>query len=465
LTRRQLLFRLAAVAFVPLLLLLAELGLRASEPPQPRLELPQGWGEQTRVVSPGGRERPLEAYTTPEGEARVRTSQAMLDGRFMHPLDYSVQRPEEVFRVFCFGGSATLGVPVEATPEQTFPGQLQAQLEAAGVRAEVINLGGASFGSDRVVELMALAVTHQPSALVVYSANNEFFEYALALHQRNLQQAEAVLERRSGLRLVRWLWGITDHARGGARSLPAPEDLEQRQQALVRTAVELELTRDASAAPVQDGDHYHRRDTPYRDVVSRYTANLARMVALADGVAPLVLVVVPANLAQAPFQAVHRRDMSQREIDAWERDVALAEARLGQGDRQGAVALLDQAIERDPTHATAHFLRGQARLAEGDQRLAARDLQAALELDIAPGRPVAAQAEAVRALADPPRVLVVDPSPSFDAYGIATGGSGYFHDACHLTPQGYAVLARHISRALLSAGIAPSPSTTPADGG
>ncbi len=446
-------FRLAALALVPMLLLVAELGLRAVEPPQPSLDLPQGWSGDARIVSTGSRQLPLERYSADDGSARIRTTKDMVDSRFMHPVDYNLERPEGVLRVFCFGGSATLGVPVEATPELTFPGQLQALLAAAGVQAEVINLGGASFGSDRVVELMAQAVEHQPSVLVVYSANNEFFEYALALHERNADRGDAAFERRSGSRLVRGLWRLSDRVKGRDAALPSPDALEQRQQALVRTAVEIELARDPGSAPQADGEGFRRRDTPYRDVVSRYAANLERMAALARDVAPLVLVVVPANLAQEPFQAVHDPSMSERQIAAWERSVGQAQVLLEGGDAQAAVALLDTAIQQDPIHARAHWLRGKAWLELGDQRQASRDLHAALELDVAPGRPVTAQAEAVRSRADPPRVLVVDPTLNFEAVGLASGGQGHFHDACHLVPEGYGLLARHVARALEGAGL------------
>lgn len=465
-TRRQLVLRLAALAFVPALLLAAELGLRATETEQPQLVLPTGWDGDVRVVTAGNREHPLEAYTGPDGQARVRTSQAMLDSRFMHPVDYAVQRPAGVFRVFCFGGSATLGVPVEATPELTFPGQLAELLEGAGLQAEVINLGGASFGSDRVVELMAQVVRHQPSALVVYSGNNEFFEYALALHEGNREAAGAVFQRRSGLRLVRVLWSMSDRVHDSQAELSTPEDLERRQQALVRTAVELQLSREPEARPTWiTDDLLQRRDAPYNAVVQRYRANLARMVELARGVAPLVLVSVPANLHQEPFQALNDPSLSERELSRWSDLLVRGQAELEAGRLDQAVAALDQAIAIDPLNARAHYLRGRALLASGDLRGATLALHNGLELDMAPGRPVAALSELVYHFVDPPAVLVVDPTSSFEIQGIASGGTGYFHDACHLTPEGYAALARHISRAMLGAGIAANPPAPQADPG
>ena len=136
-SRVKWIFRVLALAFVPAVLVAAELSLRAAEEPMPAVDMPEGWGQDVRVITEHGRDAPLEVYLGSDGEQRARSSEDMQMGRFMHPVDYAVQRAPGVFRVFCFGGSATMGVPVEATPEQTFPGRLQALLDDAGVPAEV----------------------------------------------------------------------------------------------------------------------------------------------------------------------------------------------------------------------------------------------------------------------------------------------------------------------------------------
>ena len=459
-TRRWLLFRLLALAFVPALLVAAELALRAVEEPVPTFALPAAWDQDVRVIPDHGRDDLMEIYTGAAGEQRARSSATMRQGRFMHEVDYAVQRPAGVFRVFCFGGSATLGVPVESTPEQTFPGRLQALLEEGGLQAEVINLGGASFGSSKVVELMSLAAGHQPSAFVVYSGNNEFFEYSLELHRHNAHQAERLLERRSGLRLVRWLFGASDRLRGVAPNAepPGPQELELLQRALVRSAVEGEMAADPQASPERLGQLMRRRDAPYRAVVARYEANLDAMVQTARGVAPLILVTVPANLHEAPFEVAHSPSLSAGDLGRWERLVSRATEQLSAGELQQAVDTLDAAIALDPVHARAYALQGEALADLGDYQRAATSLHNALELDLAPGRPTAAQGEAIQALHDPPAVVVVDPSASFEAKSLAGGGKGYFHDSCHLTPEGYALLARHLVQPLLdAAAAAPTP--------
>jgi tetratricopeptide (TPR) repeat protein len=461
---RTLAFRALALALAPALLMVLELSLRATEPPQAELALPEGW-DQVRAIPTDAREQALVPYQDAQGVPRVRTSPTLVQRRFMHPLDYSQRRPEGVFRVFCFGGSATLGVPVEDHPEQTFPGQLEGLLRERGVEAEVLNLGGASFGSDRVVELMEQVVGHDPSALVVYSGNNEFFEYALALHRENEERADTLFERRSGLRTVRLLWRLRDRIRDGGLAEETPQSLEERQRALVRTAVELELARDPGAGPVASGEYLERADSPYRAVMDRYAANLARLVALARGVAPLVLVQVPANLLEPPFEGAHDPGLTIGQVERWRGLVHRAEQARDAGDDAQALTLLDQAISLDPTHARAHHLRGMVHLDRGDSQAGLRDLRNALELDMAPGRPLGAQAEAIASLADPPRVLVVDPSAHFEVHSLAGPTGDLFHDSCHLEPRGYTALAEHIVRGLERAELLPvaEPPSSPGD--
>ena len=115
----------------------------------------------------------------------------------------------EAKRIFSFGGSATLGVPVENQPEQTFPGQLHQQLEQLGVSNESINLGGASFGSNHVKDLAIEIKDLSPSALLIYSGNNEYFNFGLALSEqhRHYQPGSVYLQSLHLFRMLSHLLG------------------------------------------------------------------------------------------------------------------------------------------------------------------------------------------------------------------------------------------------------------------
>ncbi len=448
---RRLIFRAAALLLAPALLLALELGLRAvGWPPSPSPSLPEGWEQAARAVEPGARGDHLLRYER-DGEARVRTNPSLVQARFMHALDYPLQPAPGRFRVFCFGGSATLGVPLEDQPELTFPGRLEHHLRAAGLDAEVINLGGASFGSTQVLDLARAALEQGPSALVIYSGNNEFFEYALELWSLN-PQGQALLEPGSPLRLVRALRRLQDRLRPPEPSAE-PQDQAAAQQQLVLRAVQAELEASPQARPSTAADGPpQRHDTVHRAVMGRYAANL-EAVAAAAAAAPsppeLVLVRVPANLLEPPWQPAHRPDLAGLSLARWERLAAKAQEALGAGRPEEAAELAAQAIAIDGQHAGPYHSLGLAQLALGRTAEAAGTLRAALELDMVPGRPLAAQGEALERIAASSGAHLVDPGPAFDTHSLARGQGSVFHDSCHLTAEGYDLLARHVAQTLI----------------
>ena len=58
-------------------------------------------------------------------------------------------------------------------------------LSKVGLQNETLNLGGASFGSDHVKALSQEVKSLHPSAILIYSGNNEYFNFGLALSQKN----------------------------------------------------------------------------------------------------------------------------------------------------------------------------------------------------------------------------------------------------------------------------------------
>ena len=113
-----------------------------SDPAQSAVYYPKG------TQAAFGLKVPPVLEAEPENPQRIRVPPELIEQGFMKPLTFSKDAPDK--RIFCFGGSAAVGVPVDAIPEQTFPGQIAAQLQQMGILSEVLNVGGASFGSAQV---------------------------------------------------------------------------------------------------------------------------------------------------------------------------------------------------------------------------------------------------------------------------------------------------------------------------
>src|SRR6185369_5099045 len=86
------------------------------------------------------------------------------------------EKKKGTYRIFCLGGSTTYGHPY--SDSTSFCGWLREFLRAAdpSTNWEVINVGGISYASYRVVNLMQELSGYQPDLFIVYSGQNEFLE-------------------------------------------------------------------------------------------------------------------------------------------------------------------------------------------------------------------------------------------------------------------------------------------------
>lgn len=435
--------RLGALLFGLALLVGAELGLRAvgryADPPAP--QLPADWDQGVRLV--GSHLGPPLEPATVEGAPGWQTSRRLVRDRFMHDLAWTTTPAPDTQRVFTFGGSSTYGVPVEATPERTFPGRMAQALDELGMRSEVINLGGASFGSDEVVALMQGVSAHGAAAWVVYAANNEFFQYQMELYEENRSYPTAQLHLQQ-LHLFRLLADLL----GPGEAQGTLDDAVEQQERIVARVIEATLADPAQVAAAADGA-WRRRDVHHQAVVSRYRANLEAMERLAEAAgARLFIVAVRPNLQQAPWLSLHDPRLSgaaRRRVAALLADSATARA---EGRAEDAAAQAEDAVTIDGMYADSWFALGMARLDLGDVAGAELALRNALELDMNPGRPVAGITGAIDAVtADGGSVRVSLDRIWADPTAGAFGGQ-LFHDSCHLTAEAQEKLGRHLAMTL-----------------
>jgi len=412
---------------------LVELGLRASgrwaDPPVPAQV--RGWSNGARLVQ--GQDRPSLEPTSIDGQPGWRTSRDLVQQRFMHDLSWTTQPEPGRLRVFTFGGSTTYGVPIEAHPEDTFPGRMVVWLARSGTQAEVINLGGASFGSDQVLFLATAVADQHPDAMVVYSGNNEFFQYDLALYRRNQAYpiGRAVFQNL-------YLFRALDALLGPDPAVLSLDQAVDRQRQVVARIMALTLSK-PNALPTADPDgRWHRHDPHHAAVVARFGQNLRDLAEVASSAGSRLLIVdVPANLQQTPWLSLHNPAAS-----AWTRKrveglLEKSAADRGSRDLPAAEQAAREAVRADPVFAESWHALGLALQDQGEVDKAELALSNALELDMDPGRPVAALGQAVRALTSTGLAERVDLSPLVQAPDAGPFGQRLFHDSCHLTRAAY----------------------------
>ena len=161
---RWILFRAFAVFLGLSPLLLSEITLRMLD-----------WGEPNRHEDPFlGFSAVYPLFVLDETGTRYEISPSRRT--FFCPESFAAVKPPEEFRIFCLGGSTVQGRPF--TTETSFTTWLELSLEAADTTRtwEVVNCGGVSYASYRLVPILEEVLGYEPDLVIIYTGHNEFLE-------------------------------------------------------------------------------------------------------------------------------------------------------------------------------------------------------------------------------------------------------------------------------------------------
>ena len=280
----------------------------------------------------------------PAGEIFFRTRDDRV-GPF-HPSRFTAVKPPGTIRIFCLGGSATYGFPL--VEELAFCSVLGDALDRSHpeYHFEMINCGGMSYGSRRVLNVMRELTRYDADAFIIHMGHNEYLErrfFAPFLTEPPWRRA-----LRGGLNKVRLYVALQRFVVPLIRSRPTPAndpygvgpDRDDSQR-LPRNPREDELVRQQFAFAVDE------------------IAALA-----AESGVPLILVNPGTNLRGWPPEASDwRHDLP--EAEERRRDAAVARGRGLQqrGGHEAALRFVDEALSIDPGVAEVLFLR--ARILDG----------------------------------------------------------------------------------------------------
>ncbi len=361
---RLLLFRLAAVLIGLSPLALLECGLWLG-----------GWGWAEDVDDPfvGFSEvRPLFV----RNEAANRYEIPLSRQQFFQPDSFAATKGPTEFRIFCLGGSTVQGRPYSI--ETSFTAWLELSLKAADPSRdwEVVNCGGVSYASYRLVPIMEEVLSYQPDLFIVYTGHNEFLEDRTYSHIKNTPAwVKGIHGRLSNFRTYGFCRSAASRI-AGHDSQPEPID-----RATLTAEVDALLD---YRGGLQD---YHRNDEWRRGVIEHFELNLRRMVAIARKAAvPIVLANPVCNLKDTPpFKTEHRRGLTTQQTDRFER--LWEEAKSMDWKRlDDKVAVLKRALAIDDRHADAHFLMAKCYEAMGRAAAAKLEFIRAKDEDVCPLR-------------------------------------------------------------------------------
>jgi lysophospholipase L1-like esterase len=365
---------------------------------------------------------------------------------YFAPQSFPADKGQRTFRIFCLGGSTVQGSPY-STPT-AFSTWLALNLKAADPSRdwEVINCGGISYASYRLVPIVEELLQHQPDLLILYTGHNEFLEERtygdVKATPAAVAGAHQMLSRLRTYRAARGAWiRATQPAQSPKTELPAEVD---------------------TVLDYQGGlDLYHRDDAWREGVARHFEFNLRRMIGMArQAGVPVLLVDPPCNLKDCPpfkFEPAPGLDAASlaRFESLWKQAQTLDSDQL---ERQ--CDLLRQALAIDPRHAGVHYHLAQCLEALGRDDEARPHFLAACDEDACPLRIIEPLHAAIRRTASETGTPLVDLRKQFDERspnGIP--GDEQFVDHVHPTIYWH----QRIGEALLEAMAGESLVTPAAD--
>ena len=279
---------------------------------------------------------------------RYEIARSRLD--FFCPDWFSRVKGKNEFRAFCFGGSTVQGEPFRK--QTSFTTWMELSLAAADPNRQwrVVNCGGISYASYRLVPIMEEVLNnYQPDLMIVYTGQNEFLE------DRTYRQIKNLAPYLAGpCRMVARtrLFNVLSDAWWRLRGRPAAAPVEGRPILKDETDAMLEYRGGL--------DRYHRDDKWRRDVIMHFEYNLRRMVQLCrEHRVPLILMNPVVNLRDcAPFKAEHRRGLTEEELARW-KSLFLEAAQCQGKNIPRAIELLEEAKRIDDQHAGLHYALGK----------------------------------------------------------------------------------------------------------
>jgi hypothetical protein len=350
---------------------------------------------------------------------------------FFQPDSFAANKGESEFRIFCLGGSTVQGNPYSI--ETSFTTWLELSLKAADPSREwqVVNCGGISYASYRLIPIMQELLVHEPDMFIVYTGQNEFLEErTYGDIKRQAAWVKQLHEQLMGWRI----YGLTSGLLKSQSKTTKTENLTAEVEALL---------------DFQGGLEKYHRDDSWRDgVIEHYEHSLRRMVHIArEARVPIVLANPVSNLRDSPpFKAEVDRQLTaaaQAEfVQLWE------EAKQSDWeDLPAKTALVKRALAIDERHAESHFLLAKIYEAAGDMEAAKIEYVRAKDEDICPLRILEAMHQSLRRVADQTGTPLIDIRQLFeDRAKDGIPGDPELIDHVHPRIEGHQLIAMEFFR-------------------
>ncbi|MGC8657482.1 MAG: tetratricopeptide repeat protein [Desulfomonilaceae bacterium] len=375
--------------------------------------------------------------------------------RYFNKVSFPVVKKKDTFRVFSFGESTTYGHPFDG--RTAYSRWLQDLLKAAcpTKSIEVINAGGISYASYRIVHLVEESLKYKPDLAIIYVGHNEFLERRS--YAGLFRQGQLLISLRSHIEGLR-IYKAMEKALSLIINEAKPTDQVSKNERKTVLNDETTAILDRSAGL----NLYYRDENFEKGVVKHFAYNLAKMIDLckAAGV-PVILVETPCNLKDfSPFKSEHDSRLSKSAQEHVDQELEHAKSLIDNSDFKSALEILDKLEKTDPLYALTYYVKGKALEGEKLYDQARANFVKAKDLDVCPLRATTPIIEAIQRIAKEQRVSLIKFCGFVDTYASQHGslsgipGNESFLDHVHPTIELHQALAGLLFKDILNTGLA-----------
>lgn len=353
---------------------------------------------------------------------------------------FEVRKAADTYRVFCLGGSSTLGYPTMFNG--SFPAMVRDRLETLWPekKFEVINLGITAVNSHTVLDFARDLMNYEPDALLVYSGHNEFYGALGIGSMERFGKSRWVIQ--TSLRFQRWrTFLLVRNAVASVRSLFNSPDTRERDATVMEEMVaEKEIV-------------YGSPD--FNAAVEIFHDNLTEIAELCrEHEVRLVLSTLVSNLSGLPpFVSVFSPSTDEASRGRWEQAFGEGLGLHKQGEYEAALGMFEQCATIDSLPARLNYARGKTYEAKEWVSEARVEYRLARDRDALRFRApsefntvIASVASAYSLPVAPSEQMIEERSPN----GLI--GNEFVHEHVHLTIDGYGVVAGAFVQALAESG-------------
>ena len=360
------------------------------------------------------------------------------------PDCFLANKPPGMFRIFCLGGSTTVGYPYWYNG--SFSSFLRDRLHRIfpDRQFEVVNAGMTATNSFTVLDMAREIVQYQPDLLLVYDGHNEFYgALGIASHEslgryRWLTEAYLRLSHFRTFLLVR-------------NGLSRISGIFQKQ-----SSTRLPSTLMESLAL---GQYIPYGSPTYNDCLQIFRDNLSELkTCCEDAGTPVILGTQVSNLRDlAPFISLPAEGIASEDEAEFQNMINEGTGHFRSGDFKDAATEFAEAIRHDSLRADAHYRYGRTLEQLGDIDRARREYLLARDYDQLRFRASSDFNNAILSAADGREMFSIDMEKVFESSSLrGLVGDSLLTEHLHPNSRGAFLIAKSYASMIRSLGLVVS---------